>query len=413
MLIITTKDKFISPIARLVELGVILGIILFITARWHPVQAAVSTDPNLKVAFIGDSESGSSFQNVLDLIKQEGAHLVMHQGDLAFGSGDAISKTWIDRINATLGSNFLYLGSDGNHDSWGRHDSTAGHSYASFFRARLSANGLDPSVISDSHSSYAVTYRGLKMVNNKEGGDASFNQSQLQNDNHIWKVCGMHQTRNDFQAGGKGDTVILQTFLNCLNYGAIIAVAHEHSYSRTCSLSNPGSFSASNNYGATCQNPSVMQVGPNRSFLFVSGMGGKSIRDYHASEHDDDAWWSTIYTSNRYCKNNCTKVNCTSGTCQDRNNDISSYDYTHGALFITFYADGNPNKARGYFKNVKNQTIDQFEVYASGTPGPTATPTPPTTLSAKAILAGYGTNAPSLDILSDNLVNLLDLLTFF
>jgi hypothetical protein len=33
-----------------------------------------------------------------------------------------------------------------------------------------------------------------------------------------------------------------------------------------------------------------------------------------------------------------------------------------GALFITFNVDGNPRKARGYFKNIAGTTIDSFTI---------------------------------------------------
>jgi len=286
----------------------------------------------------------------------------MHQGDFSYDG----TSTWINNINNTLGSNFPYLGSVGNHDTWSQ--------YAPFFRDRLSAMGLDPNVINSSDSNYAVSYKGLKMVFNKEKGDQTFSLNQLKNDNHIWKICSWHHNRNDFQAGGKGNSVALQTYRNCLDYGAIIATGHEHSYSRTCTLTDPGTWSASNRYGAQCSNPALMQVGPNSSFIFVSAMGGAGIRDYHASEHDDDGWWSTIYTSNRYCKNTCTKSDLSG---QDKSRDISSYSYKWGALFITFN-DGNPNRATGYFKNINGTIIDEFVITKGGGASPTPPPSTPT-----------------------------------
>jgi hypothetical protein len=95
--------------------------------------------------------------------------------------------------------------------------------------------------------------------------------------------------------------------------------------------------------------------------VFVSGLGGKSIRNYQASTHDDDGWWATIYTGNRYCFNTCTDVDLLR---QDKSQDIASYNAEYGALFITFYVDGDPRKARGYFKNILGETIDTFEIIA-------------------------------------------------
>src|SRR5215207_723876 len=44
----------------------------------------IAADPNLKVAFIGDSNIGAEFEAVLTLIKNEAADLVLHQGDFDY-----------------------------------------------------------------------------------------------------------------------------------------------------------------------------------------------------------------------------------------------------------------------------------------------------------------------------------------
>jgi hypothetical protein len=36
--------------------------------------------------------------------------------------------------------------------------------------------------------------------------------------------------------------------------------------------------------------------------------------------------------------------------------------YTFGALFITFNAGGDPNKAEAYFKTINGETIDTFSI---------------------------------------------------
>ena len=141
------------------------------------VSASTSTDPNFKVAFIGDSSAGSNFQNVLNLIKQEGAQMVLHQGDFDYSAGPQI---WMDKINTTLGANFPYLGSDGNHDNW----DTDG--YAAFFKDRLVKMGL-PAPSGNLPPSYSAVYKGLKIIFSKENGDPAFLQSQLAGNTHTWK----------------------------------------------------------------------------------------------------------------------------------------------------------------------------------------------------------------------------------
>src|SRR3989441_902736 len=51
-----------------------------------PLSGPIPTDPGLKVAFIGDTANGTDFRSVLTLIKSEGAHMALHQGDFDYGS---------------------------------------------------------------------------------------------------------------------------------------------------------------------------------------------------------------------------------------------------------------------------------------------------------------------------------------
>ena len=78
-----------------------------------PAGDGIATDPNFKVAFIGDTDDGTGFQDLLSLIQGENVDLVLHQGDFSYSSGP--TQSWTDAINNTLGATFPYLGSDGNH----------------------------------------------------------------------------------------------------------------------------------------------------------------------------------------------------------------------------------------------------------------------------------------------------------
>src|SRR2546430_4867292 len=77
----------------------------------------IPTAPNLKVAFIGDSGNGDDFRRVLELIKSEGAHMVLHQGDFDYADS---AGAFFATIDSVLGRDFPYFASVGNHDieSW-------------------------------------------------------------------------------------------------------------------------------------------------------------------------------------------------------------------------------------------------------------------------------------------------------
>ena len=69
-----------------------------------------------------------------------------------------------------------------------------------------------------------------------------------------------------------------------------------------------------------------------------------------------------------------------------RDRYTSNQQANYGALFIEFNFNGDPTKARGYFKNIDNVIVDSFEITLkaditqqtitpSSSPIPTATPT--------------------------------------
>jgi myo-inositol-hexaphosphate 3-phosphohydrolase len=311
-----------------------------------PGTGGVATDPNFKVAFIGDSGAGSNFQSVLNMIKAENTDMVLHQGDFAYSDGD---QKWMDMIDATLGVTFPYFGSDGNHEDW------QGDGYAAFFKARMAALGLNPPA-GDLPDSYTITYKGLKVVFTKENGDPSFIDSELSNDNHIWKVCSWHRNMTTMQLGGKGNDQGWPDYENCTQHGAIIATAHEHTYHRTKTLTSPQNLTVDttqhppqtyNGIPNVYSNPNNLAVAPGKTFVFVSGIAGKSMRNQdrctpttypYGGGSGCNYIWASVYTS-------------------DQNAD-------YGALFITFNVNGDPRHATGYFKDINGNTIDQFEITA-------------------------------------------------
>ena len=71
------------------------------------------------------------------------------------------------------------------------------------------------------------------------------------------------------------------------------------------------------------------------SFVFVSGLGGHSIRD----QERDGPWWASIYTSDQGAN--------------------------FGALFCEFFAHGVPDRATCYFKDIDGNVPDRFELISA------------------------------------------------
>ncbi len=70
----------------------VVALLVFLSLPINKSSFVVSTSsvappPNLKVAFVGDTGNGNDFQRALQLIKDEGADIVLHQGDF-----DSFSK---------------------------------------------------------------------------------------------------------------------------------------------------------------------------------------------------------------------------------------------------------------------------------------------------------------------------------
>ncbi|WP_437571958.1 DNRLRE domain-containing protein [Sorangium sp. So ce542] len=308
-----------------------------------------STDPGLLIAFIGDQGNNGNADAVLQLIEDEGAAATIHNGDFDYADNPA---AWENRINSILGPNYPYFAIIGNHDAaaWG-----GSSGYASYIQARH-ARVPDMNCTGELGVKATCNFRGLFIVQSCIGtselrstcaanaaDQVSFIQDALANDSSIWSVCAWHKNQHDMQVGGKSNEVGWSAYQACMNAGAIVATGHEHSYSRTLTLTDVGN--ASTGHGKTGAF-NLVELGPNRTFVFVSGLGGVGIRDYEAASHDDDTWWSSYYASNKWVKNGTLM----SGTA----------DY--GALFIRFNVGGDPKRATAYFKDVDGRLADEFTI---------------------------------------------------
>jgi hypothetical protein len=198
---------------------------------------------------------------------------------------------------------------------------------------------------------YGLRFGGVQWAVIGERGNAAFIRTQFARHDDAWRICMWHKNMHDMQPGSKGDQMDWATYRACQEAGALIVTGHEHSYARTVTLTDLGNRAAG--HGATGA-PDRLEVGPGRTFVFVSGLGGQSLRAYHCDKHDDDTWWATVYTRNYYLKAG-TQV---AKSCHEQ--VVKSY--TYGALFITFNAGSDPNKAEAYFKTINGDTIDTFSI---------------------------------------------------
>ncbi len=297
-----------------------------ISARLRPPK----TPDNFMVAFIGDQGPKAAALAVLELIKNEGTDAVVHSGDFDYKHNPA---DWEARINAILGADFPYFACVGNHDK-GEFYGAGG--YQEFMKARMKRLGLtwegDLSVKS------SFVFKGIFFVLTGPGvfgsGHAEYIRDKLAEDNWIWRISSWHKNMRLMQAGGKEDGTGWEVYEESRKGGAIIATAHEHSYSRTHLLSscqNQTVASTADTLALSADDPATRED-EGRTFVFVSALGGKSIRDQELAGD----WWASIYTSNQGAN--------------------------YGALFGIFNYQGKEGLAKFYFKNIDGVVVDEFYV---------------------------------------------------
>jgi len=324
---------------------------------------------NFKIAFIGDQGLNNNAGAVLNLIKNEGANAVSHQGDFDYVDDPA---GWDGQINRILGPNFPYFASVGNHDA-PRFYGSGG--YQEFLAARMNRLGIPWKGDLGVQSSFY--YGGIFIVQTAPGiigtNHALYIRNQLAADNSIWRISSWHKNMHMMQVGGMVDETGWGVYEESRAGGAIIATGHEHSYSRTHLLSNFESQTVASTGGNLVLASDNANTLPDegRSFAFVSGLGGFSIRNQQLSGN----WWASIYTSNQGAN--------------------------FGALFGVFNYQGNPRRAYFYFKDINGNVPDEFfvlssvgvgDVVANQPPGVDAGPDQAVTLPAAASLDGTVTD---------------------
>lgn len=287
---------------------------------------ALATDKNFKVAFIGDTDQGTNFKNVVTLIKNEGAQLVVVQGDLTYSGHSASS--WFSAIDGIIQTNTVkipYFASKGNHDtSW-----TNAGGLGAGFDTRLTDWSVTPDDGKPSEENYALTFKGLKLVFVGDSGGTSdtvrpdYVKTQLANDKHIWKVCSWHKNQRATNVGPKSDEMGWAIYENCREAGAIVAQGHSHTYSRSKTIT----ADQQQTVDPTCGDPFDVCVAPGKHFFFDASLGGVETRTAD-STWAAKSWWG------------------------------ATYDADYGALFIEFNVDNDPKKAHAYFKTVGGTIVD-------------------------------------------------------
>lgn len=282
------------------------------------------TPINLTLAFIGDQGTGPEAAEVLQLIRRENADAVVHAGDLDYGNDPA---RWLATVDSTLGPDFPYFVAMGNHDEL-RWEGDGG--YQDVLQQRLRRQGI--AWQGDLGVKSSLNYKGILLIMTAPGirgsRHASYIRNQLAASAAIWRVSCWHKNMASMQVGDKLDETGWEVYEASLRGGAIIATAHDHVYARSHLLS-------SMEQQTIASTADTLVLASGRSFVFVSGLGGRSLRVQQRNEPH----WAQVYSQ--------------------------SQGGTYGALFGIFNRHGIPDLAEFYFKNIDGKVIDRFFVLSN------------------------------------------------
>ena len=321
--------SFVSGIQWLISNGIIIV-----------EERLTHTDIDLRVAFIADQGNTAESIAVLNLIKHEGAHMVLHQGDFDY---DDDPDAWDRTISNVLGDNFPYFASIGHHDM------KAWNGYQEKLYDRLKKNP-DAKCIGDLGIKSSCTYKGLFFLLMAPGdytNDSdydSFIKKQLNDNDFYWNVCSWHNDMYVMQTETEPNETGFEVYESCKNGGAIIANAHWHFYARSNTLINIENQITDPEWPES----NKLRVEEGATFIFISGLGGNSVTPTTEIDSLD------------------SKINWKGSTHKVYDewpiNYAADQSATYGALFCTFNPGGQLNKAYCYFKNINGVIIDAFTI---------------------------------------------------
>jgi hypothetical protein len=275
-----------------------------------------------KVAFIADHGYSEATDAVFRLVRDEGASLLVIQGDLDYKSDP---KKWEEKINRILGENFPVLASPGDEEF------SVWEDYQAVFRRRL-AQTKEVSCSGDLGVRSTCAFRNIRIlllgVGLVRDGFPAYIRDPAVHGKEPWKICSWHYNQRLLQVEKKSDDAGWDAYEACREIGAIVANGHAHVYSRTHLLSKM-------NPPTVLSTEPLLILAPGQTFVAITGLGGKSIRK-QKDKLAANPWWASVYTSKQ-------------------NGDF-------GALFCSFGAEEKQPKAECYFKDIQGLVVDRFEL---------------------------------------------------
>ncbi|MBN1669649.1 MAG: tyrosine-protein phosphatase [Kiritimatiellae bacterium] len=344
-------------------LGIIATLGWLLGALCSP---AASVPPeNLRVAFVGDFYL-ETCADIARLVRDENADLLVLLGDLAHTGDTNKIRQWDAIWTDYLGTNFPVFACVGNHDAamW-----RVPGGYQHYLAQRMQRV---PDVVSTGEIGITntVQYKGLTFVFSGIGMDAisgnagtpipvgsrakqtAYMAEALSRSDSIWRLAVWHMNMAKAQVTKKGNATGWEIYEAAGLHGALVFNGHCHAYARSHLMAE---WSDSPVIASTAS-PVMLEEGT--TALIISALGGQSPY----AQRRNDAWWAEIYAT-------------------DVDGEWNGIE--KGVTFIDFHVDGQPNKARGYFRTVSGQIVDRFTILSNVATEPSV-PAAPSSLTANA-----------------------------
>ena len=245
----------------------------------------MTNDP-VKIAFFGDSGADLEAKQVLTMIKEWGVDAIVHLGDFDY---DDKPVKFENVISQTV-PDIPYLAVIGNHDlpKWNEYQQMLpkylnGVQCNGEYGVKMSCNVKGVEIVLSGVGTFGTDHEVYL--------DHSLRDSTAQ-----WKICGWHKNQRKFQLGTKVDEVGYAAYEICRQHGAIIMTGHEHSYARSKVMKNfENQIIASND-------TNTLTIHPGHTFAIVSGLGGRSIREW-SDNAQLNPWWAAMLAKNNNAQN--------------------------------------------------------------------------------------------------------------
>lgn len=299
----------------------------------------------VKIAFTGDMDGREERTNaVWEVIEQEGVDAVVLQGDYSYEDNPHAALRIIDMqlnnasvpIFAAIGHHEMLNDLESN-----EFDRTATREWPIYRESFLKRVNNNPNAACSgdyginglcTYNNVSVVLSGVNVFGKKH---ADYAEAALDKKNGTWKICAFHnsdwydeETRNVMEA--------------CRTRGALVMVAHDHSYARTHVMN---SFVTRKVVDRT----SPYTIGRGKTLMTITGLGGKGVSDLLVNKN-----YSSFRANEPFAKMWLNKDRATAG-----------------ALFCTFNSGGVANKAVCFFKSIDGKVRDEFVIINNTVEGKT------------------------------------------